>query len=147
MDERERRIIDVLITLQPGEVTTYGDIAAVAGYPRNSRLVGRILQTTDVEVPWWRVVNAAGRLVPGHERDQTALLLEEDVVIRNGHVKRAPHGRFSDHRAGSGVVVGLGLPAHEGEPDVGERIAHRAGFVAEPVAEPLDQEGHGVDRQ
>ena len=97
MDERERRIIDVLVTLQPGEVTTYGDIAAVAGYPRNSRLVGRILQTTDVEVPWWRVVNAAGRLVPGHERDQTELLREEDVVVRDGHVKRAPHGRFSDH--------------------------------------------------
>ncbi|MDJ0769550.1 MAG: MGMT family protein [Ilumatobacter sp.] len=94
--ERERRIIDVLITLQPGEVTTYGDVADMAGYPKHSRLVGRILQTTDVEVPWWRVVNAAGRLVPGHERDQTKLLLEEDVIIREGHVKQAPHGRFSD---------------------------------------------------
>ena len=97
MDERERRIIDVLVTLQPGEVTTYGDVAAVAGYPRHSRLVGRILSTTDIEVPWWRVVNAAGRLVPGHEREQTALLLEEDVIVRNGHVRRAPHGRFGDH--------------------------------------------------
>ena len=97
MDERERRIIEVLVTLQPGEVTTYGDVAEVAGYPRNSRLVGRILATTDVEVPWWRVVNAAGRLVPGHEREQTQLLLEEDVIVRNGHVKRAPHGRFGEY--------------------------------------------------
>jgi methylated-DNA-protein-cysteine methyltransferase-like protein len=97
MNERERRIIDVLITLQPGEVTTYGDVAEVAGYPRNSRLVGRILSTTAVEVPWWRVVNAAGRLVPGHEREQTELLLEEDVIVRNGHVRSAPHGRFSAH--------------------------------------------------
>ena len=84
------------MTLQPGAVTTYGDVADVAGYPRNSRLVGRILQTAEVDVPWWRVVNAAGRLVPGHEREQTALLLEEDVIIRQGHVKRAPHGRFSE---------------------------------------------------
>ena len=92
--ERERRIIDVLMALDDGEVTTYGDVAETAGYPRHSRLVGRILQTTDVEVPWWRVVNAAGRLVPGHEREQAALLAEEDVVVRNGHVRSAPHGRF-----------------------------------------------------
>lgn len=97
-EERERRIIDVLITLQPGEVTTYGDIAEMAGYPKLSRLVGRILSTTDVEVPWWRVVNVAGRLVPGHEREQTQLLREEDVIVRKGHVKQAPHGRFSDHQ-------------------------------------------------
>jgi len=96
MEDRDRRIIDVLITLQSGEVTTYGDIADTAGYPKHSRLVGRILQTTDIDVPWWRVVNAAGRLVPGHEREQTELLLEEDVVIRNGHVNSAPYGRFSE---------------------------------------------------
>ena len=71
---RERRIVDVLMALQEGEVTTYGDVAAVAGYPKQSRLVGRILRTTDHEVPWWRVVNAAGRLVPGHEAEQIALL-------------------------------------------------------------------------
>ena len=96
-EERVRRIIDVLIALDEGEVTTYGDVAEVAGYPKQSRLVGRILSTTDVEVPWWRVVNAAGRLVPGHEREQGKLLREEDVTVRNGHVRSAPVGRFSDH--------------------------------------------------
>ena len=94
--ERQRRIVDVLVALQPGEVTTYGDVAATAGYPKHSRLVGRILQTTDVEVPWWRVVTAAGRLVPGAEREQAALLAEEDVIVRDGHVRSAPHGRFGD---------------------------------------------------
>ena len=93
-DERTRRIIDVLMALQPGEVTTYGDVAEIAGYPRQSRLVGRILATTDVDVPWWRVVNAAGRLVPGNERVQRELLAEEDVVVRNGRVRSAPSGRF-----------------------------------------------------
>lgn len=92
--ERERRILDVLMALQEGEVTTYGDVADVAGYPRHSRLVGRILQTTELDVPWWRVVNAAGRLVPGHEREQAELLGEEDVIVHNGHVRSAPHGRF-----------------------------------------------------
>lgn len=94
--ERERRIIDVLVTLQPGEVTTYGDVADTAGYPRQARFVGRVLATTDVEVPWWRVVNVSGRLVPGHEREQAALLAEEDVIVSGGRVRSAPYGRFGE---------------------------------------------------
>ena len=31
------------------------------------------------------------------EREQTELLSDEDVIVRNGHVRSAPHGRFSDH--------------------------------------------------
>lgn len=92
--ERERRILDVIVTLAEGEVVSYGDIAEVAGYPKHSRLVGRILATTDVDVPWWRVVNSVGRLVPGHEREQSALLRAERVVVRAGHVRSAPLGRF-----------------------------------------------------
>jgi methylated-DNA-protein-cysteine methyltransferase related protein len=93
--DRTRRIVDVLMALRSGEVTTYGDIADVAGLPGRSRLVGHLLATTDLDVPWWRVVNAAGRLVPGHEREQAALLRAEDVVVRNGRVVAAPVGRFS----------------------------------------------------
>ena len=93
--ERERRILDVLITLGEGEVTTYGDVADVAGYPRNARLVGRILARTDLEVPWWRVVNAQGRLVTGNPRLQAELLAGENVVVRDERIVRAPLGRFS----------------------------------------------------
>lgn len=88
--------MQVILALQPGEVVTYGDIAEVAGYPRQSRLVGRILATSDLELPWWRVVNAAGRLVPGHEREQSALLRAEDVTLRGGRVRSAPHGRWGE---------------------------------------------------
>lgn len=104
--ERERRIVDVLMALQEGEITTYGDVATVAGYPRNARFVGRILQTTEADVPWWRVVNAAGRLVPGHEREQRELLLAEDVIVRKGHVVSAPVGRFSRRVSGSVSCAG-----------------------------------------
>ncbi len=87
-DERHRRIVDVIRALGDGEVTTYGDIAEVAGYPGRSRLVGHILATgtDEQDLPWWRVVNAAGRLVPGHERTQSALLRAEGVRVRRGHV-------------------------------------------------------------
>ncbi|MGB8861231.1 MAG: MGMT family protein [Ilumatobacteraceae bacterium] len=93
-NDRDRRIIDVIRSLREGEVVSYGDIAEVAGYPRMSRLVGRLLAITDDDLPWWRVVNAAGRLVPGNEREQTALLLAEGATVRNGFVRNAPIGRF-----------------------------------------------------
>jgi methylated-DNA-protein-cysteine methyltransferase-like protein len=93
-NERERRIVDVIRSLREGEVVTYGDIAEDAGYPKLSRLVGRILAVTDEELPWWRVVNAAGRLVPGNEREQTALLKAEGATVRDGHVRNASIGRF-----------------------------------------------------
>ena len=92
--ERERRILDVLMALREGEVTTYGDVADVAGYPKQSRLVGRILSTTDVEVPWWRVVNAGGRIVSAHPDEQRALLRAEGVTVDDGRVRNAPLGRF-----------------------------------------------------
>ncbi len=94
-DERERRIIDVLVSLAEGEVTTYGDVADVAGYPKMSRLVGRIVGHTDVEIPWWRVVNSTGQLRSSDPVEQAAILAEEDVICRNGRVIQAPVGRFS----------------------------------------------------
>jgi len=92
---RERRILDVMRALREGEVTTYGDVADTAGYPKLSRLVGRILATTDAEVPWWRVVNASGQLRAHDGREQTALLRSEGVDVRDGRVRNAPSGRFS----------------------------------------------------
>ncbi len=93
-ERREREIIEVLLALGDGEVTTYGDVADVAGHPRQSRLVGRILATTSVEVPWWRVVNAAGRIVSGSADEQQALLRSEGVTVDADRVLDAPIGRF-----------------------------------------------------
>ena len=95
MNERDQRILDVIRSLRAGEVVTYGDIAEDAGYPKMSRLVGRILATTDEDVAWWRVVNSVGRLVPGHEREQAAQLRTEGVKVTDGKVKQARFGRFS----------------------------------------------------
>jgi methylated-DNA-protein-cysteine methyltransferase-like protein len=82
------------MALRQGEVTTYGDVADVAGYPEQSRLVGRILATTDIEVPWWRVVNASGQIVSGHPDEQVDLLRSEAVTVSDGRVRNAPFGRF-----------------------------------------------------
>lgn len=95
MTDRDRRILDVIRSLREGEVVTYGDIAADAGHPKQSRLVGRLLAISDEELPWWRVVNSTGRLVPGNEAEQAQLLRAEGVTVADGRVRRAPTGRFS----------------------------------------------------
>lgn len=92
---RDEQLMAVVRSLREGEVVTYGDIAADAGHPRQSRLVGRLLAATTDDVPWWRVVNVVGRLVPGHEAEQTALLRAEGVEVSAGRVRRAKYGRFS----------------------------------------------------
>jgi len=92
--ERERRILDVLMALRESEVTTYGDVADVAGYPKQSRLVGRLLATTELDVPWWRVVNASGQIVSGHPDEQRELLRSEGVTVVDQRVRNAPIGRF-----------------------------------------------------
>ena len=88
-EDLETAVARVLHGLEPGDVVTYGEVALEAGYPGRSRAVGRILSTSGGAYPWWRVVNAAGRLVPGHEEEQARRLAEEGVELRNGKVRRA----------------------------------------------------------
>jgi methylated-DNA-protein-cysteine methyltransferase-like protein len=91
----QQRVVAVLRALGEGEVSTYGDIADVASLPRQARFVGQVLASHDGDLPWWRVVNAAGRLVPGLEVEQAALLRAEGVEVAGGRVRWAPVGRFS----------------------------------------------------
>lgn len=77
----------VLHALEPGEVVTYGEVAAEAGFPGAARAVGRLLSGSDGAFPWWRVVNAAGRLVPGHEAEHERRLRAEGVAVQNGRVR------------------------------------------------------------
>ena len=74
----------VLDALEPGDVVTYGEVAAEAGYPGAARAVGRLLSGSGGAHPWWRVVNAAGRLVPGHEAEHERRLRAEGIEVRDG---------------------------------------------------------------
>ena len=84
-DEFTDAVIDVLEALEPGDVMAYGEVATEAGYPGAARAVGNLLRRTP-GLPWWRVVNAAGRLAPGNEARQAELLRAEGVTVRNGRV-------------------------------------------------------------
>src|SRR5437879_762122 len=79
------RVISVIEALGPGEVVSYGDVAAQAGFPGAARGVGAVLahpesSETD-DLPWWRVVTSTGRLVPGHEAEHARRLRAEDVDV------------------------------------------------------------------
>jgi methylated-DNA-protein-cysteine methyltransferase-like protein len=83
----EEAVVAVLSSLGPGDVVTYGEVAAEAGYPGRARAVGRILATSDLDLPWWRVVTAGGRLVPGHEAEHARRLRAEGVPLFEGHAR------------------------------------------------------------
>jgi methylated-DNA-protein-cysteine methyltransferase-like protein len=75
----------VVVGLRSGEVVTYGEVAAEAGHPGAARAVGRFLATHEGQ-PWWRVVTATGRLVPGLEAEHARRLRAEGVTVAGGRV-------------------------------------------------------------
>ena len=86
-------VLNIVGQIPRGKVTTYGHIAALAGWPSHSRMVGRTLRYTPgaEKLPCHRVVNKEGRTAPGWSRQQT-LLEEEDVHFKaNGHVDMQRH--------------------------------------------------------
>ena len=60
------RIWSAVCRIPKGRVATYGQIARVAGLPRQARMVGYALHALSDDlassVPWQRVVNAQGRI-------------------------------------------------------------------------------------
>ncbi len=85
LDERLiYEILSVVEEIPRGKVATYGQIARLIGKEKNARLVGRVLSMAEYygSYPCHRVVNHAGRLVPGWH-DQGLLLLEEGAVFKD----------------------------------------------------------------
>jgi methylated-DNA-protein-cysteine methyltransferase-like protein len=83
-------VLAVLRGLGPGDVVTYGEVAEEAGSPGAARAVGNLLRGSEAAgVPWWRVVTASGRLVPGHEIEHARRLAAEGVEVSDGRVRRA----------------------------------------------------------
>jgi methylated-DNA-protein-cysteine methyltransferase-like protein len=95
----EERVLDVVRSLAPGDVVTYGEIAAEAGSPGAGRAVGNVMAHCPDDVPWWRVVTSTGRLVPDHEAEQAERLRGEGVATRAGRVEpTVARGSAASHR-------------------------------------------------
>ena len=109
-----RRIYAVVAKIPRGHILSYGDVAALAGRPRAPRAVGAALSSLpdDLDIPWWRVVNGAGRISTSEihhtAQVQRALLEDEGVAFsKGGHIDWDRFGWSADDELINGVLEEL----------------------------------------
>jgi methylated-DNA-protein-cysteine methyltransferase related protein len=78
-------VYQLVAQIPSGKVTTYGQIARWLGHPSAARAVGYALHAlpTGSEIPWQRVINAAGRVSSRCDRHYEAIqraLLEAEGI-------------------------------------------------------------------
>ena len=87
-DDFAYAVLSAVTEIPAGKVATYGQIARLIGYPKNARLVARVLSHAEYygDYPCHRVVNAAGRLAPGWVAQAMLLQAEGVALIDTTHV-------------------------------------------------------------
>lgn len=86
------RIYEVVKKIPKGNVASYGQVAALAGNKRWSRVVGYALHANPDpnDIPCYRVVTKDGRVSPafafGGENRQIQLLKDDGVRFKDGKV-------------------------------------------------------------
>jgi methylated-DNA-protein-cysteine methyltransferase related protein len=84
-DEQVERVRSLVAAIPPGRVSTYGDIAAVAGLS-SPRIVGWIMRTDSSDLPWHRVITASGRPARHLTTRQLELLRAEGILAADGKI-------------------------------------------------------------
>lgn len=78
-------VYELVRRIPPGKVSTYGRIAALTPVPRGARGVGWALAGLSSDraqvVPWWRVINAVGRISNEYNAALQRALLEAEGVV------------------------------------------------------------------
>ncbi len=80
----------MILSIPAGKVSTYGRVAAAAGYPRLHRAVAKLLRTAPPDqLPWHRVLGAGGEIKLRGEaaHEQRARLKLEGVTFDGERVK------------------------------------------------------------
>ncbi len=82
------RIEQLMAQVPHGQVTTYGDLAGLAGQANASRIVGGIAHYGNPDLPWHRLVNRFGGLAAGFHggREAQAQLLEQEGIHCTNHI-------------------------------------------------------------
>lgn len=96
-ESKQQRIRAVIRALPAGTVSSYGAVAAKAGFPGRARLVARVLsESEDAGLPWHRVLRASGQIAfpEGSPMflEQSARLRAEGVAVVAGRVKMPKRG-------------------------------------------------------
>jgi len=89
----ESAIVRVIQQIPRGQVATYGQVAAAAGYPRYHRQVAQVLGRRGDSLPWYRVLGAGGQIKTKLEGglEQRFRLEMEGVRFRGSRVNMADH--------------------------------------------------------
>ena len=76
----------VILTIPSGKVSTYGRVAAAAGYPLYHRAVARLLRSDPPDIlPWHRVLGAGGEIkLPGAAATEQRQRLKMEGVHFSG---------------------------------------------------------------
>lgn len=87
-----QRICLVVQQIPPGQVATYGQIAAIVG-GCTARMVGYALaaRAGDTTTPWQRVINAQGKVSPRADSESTA---QQRALLQAEGVQIAANGRI-----------------------------------------------------
>lgn len=85
IDDYSSQVLDVVDSIPPGQVMSYGDIAEYLGVG-GPRQVGRVLSQYGGAAPWWRVIHADGSPAAGHEAAALAHYLAEGTPLRSADV-------------------------------------------------------------
>lgn len=76
---------DIVCTIAPGRVLSYGDIGVVLGL--SPRQVGRAMSLIAIQgVPWWRVVYSDGTPARCHDGQAPHLLGQDRTPMRGARV-------------------------------------------------------------
>lgn len=94
------RIYAVVRRIPRGRVATYGQVALLAGLPRQPRMVGYALHALPAAtaLPWHRVINAQGRV--SARAGEPAGSLEQRLRLELEGVRFDARGRVSLDRFG-----------------------------------------------
>ena len=79
-------VLDVVDSIPPGRVMSYGDIAEYLAAGPGPRQVGKVLSAYGGAVPWWRVTHADGRPAPDHDLAALDHYLDEGTPLRSAAV-------------------------------------------------------------
>ena len=83
LDDFASRVLDVVDSIPPGRVMSYGDIAEYLGAGMGPRQVGRVMSVYGGAVAWWRVIHSDGTPAPGHDSKALRHYLAEGTPLRS----------------------------------------------------------------
>ena len=99
-EQRDTAFRRMILSIPPGKVSTYGGVAAAAGYPQYHRAVARLLRTEPIDqLPWHRVVGVGGEIkLRGAAAHEQRARLKLEGVHFNGKRVEMEHFEYSIKR-------------------------------------------------